>query len=517
MKKIIRAWRRRQQRRKRPDVQVTRGYAKFLRNEPRGPLAIEGPRISVILPVYNTPPAFLRAAINSVKKQTYRNWELCIADDASPTPYVALLVADLAGTERRIKRLRLTKNQGISTATNEALTLATGDYVAFLDHDDILPPYALARVAAELTAFPDTDMLFSDEDQLVNGKRARPYFKPGWNPDLFNAQNLVSHLGVYRHAIVKQLGGMRREFAGSQDYDLALRVAAATTPDRIRHIPEILYHWRQHQGAFSARRAMQCRNAARAAVGAAVVSHAVAEANPDLPQYIRVIYPLPRTPTRISLIMPQGAVPPATEVLLPAEPWTSNPAEAPGDVLVFLPAGVTPARPGWLVELVGQALRPDVACAGPLLLRPDGGVAHSGYFLDPDHIAQTLAPGSDPEDPGYFGHFLLCRTVSAVAREGLTIRRDLFAELGGFDSRAGAYADIDLCLRATERGLRTVFAPYARLICGSPVPPASDKLARAYMRERWLPKLSRDPYLNPNLVVQDGNLALAPMTRQRQA
>ncbi len=503
VKLIVGTWRKRQKRRLRPDVQVTRGYAKFLRNEPRGPLAIEGPRISVILPVYDTPPAFLRAAINAVKNQTYRNWELCIADDASPTPYLAHLVADLAGTERRIKRLRLAKNQGIAIATNEALTLATGDYVTFLDHDDVLPPYALARVAAELTAFPDTDLLFTDEDQLVNGKRAHPYFKPGWNPDLFHAHNLVSHLGVYRHSIVKQLGGMRREFAGSQDYDLALRVAAATTADRIRHIPEILYHWRQHASSFSSRRAIQCHNAARAAVAAAVATQAIAESNPDLPQYIRVIYPLPRPPPQISLIMPQGAAP-----YPGADPWHGNPAEAPGEILIFLPAGTTPARPGWLAELVGHALRPDIGCAGPLLLRPDGAVAHSGYVLDPNLVAQTLSPGSDPEDPGYFGHFWLCRTVSAVAREGLTIRRGLFTELGGFDPRAGAHADIDLCLRAAERGLRTVFAPYARLTCTTSVQLPVDQPGRAYMRQRWLPNLSHDPYLNPNLMLRDGNLSI---------
>jgi GT2 family glycosyltransferase len=516
MKQIFAAWQRRRKRRRRPDVQITRAYAKFLKNEPRGPVTIEGPRISVILPVYNTQPAFLKAAINSIKAQTYRNWELCIADDASPTPYVALLVADLAGTERRIKRLRLAKNAGIAAATNQALTLATGEFVAFLDHDDILPPYALARVAAELADFPDTDMLFSDEDQLVHGKRAHPYFKPGWNPDLVFTQNLVSHLGVYRRSIVQLLGGMRREFSGSQDYDLALRAAAATTPDRIRHIPEILYHWRQHPESFSARRATQCRNAARAAVGSAVAAHAIAELSPDLPQYIHVIYPLPRTPPRVSLIQPRGAPPPAPEIQVPAEPWTDDPAQAPGDILVFLPSGVTPARHGWLAELVGQVLRPEIGCAGPLLLHPNGAVAHSGYVLHPDAIAQTLAPGSDPEDPGYFGHFWLCRTVSAIAREGMTVRREIFAELGGFDPRAGTYADVDFCLRLRERNLRTVFAPHARLQTTITAKPTPDPAGRAYMRERWLPLLARDPYLNPNLVIRDSNLALADPIKQRR-
>lgn len=204
------------------------------------------PTISVIMPAYNSDERFLREAIASVRGQLYPHWELCVADDASTAPHVWRVLQEEAARDSRIRIVRRPVNGHISAASNSALTLASGEFVALMDHDDLLAPHALYEVAAELEAHPDADMLFSDEDKIdATGRRREPYFKPGWNPELLLGQNLVKHLCVVRRGVLTQVGGFREGFEGSQDYDLVLRVSEATTADRIRHIPAILYHWRR--------------------------------------------------------------------------------------------------------------------------------------------------------------------------------------------------------------------------------------------------------------------------------
>jgi GT2 family glycosyltransferase len=505
---FLAALRRRLQVRHRPERRISKAYAKWLKAEPHGPVALEGPRISVLLPVYNPPAQFLKAAIQSVRKQSYRNWELCIVDDASPAPSVALLIADLAAQDGRISRVRLANNVGVAAATNAALAMATGEFVALLDHDDALPSCALARVAAELVAHPDTDVLFSDEDKLVRGQRCSPYFKPGWNPDLMLSQNLVSHLGVYRRSLIEGLGGLRSAFTGSQDYDLALRATAQVPAARIRHVPEVLYHWRQHDGSFSVRRAAQCAAASRAALAARLGGAGAVEANPDVPQWTRIIYRVPSPPPLVTLVLPPGTPPPAEGGYEAIEICAGDLRAAAGEVVVFLGRAMQPGRPGWLRELVSHALRPEIGCAGPRLDGPDGRIVQAGLALHPREIAQTLSPPSDEGDLGYFGHFALCRTVSAVAQTGLTIRRALFDELGGFDPAAGAYADVDLCLRLAARHLRCVWTPHARLRYAEPPRRRSDEAGLRAMQQRWGDALARDPYANRNLVIRDGALVI---------
>jgi len=501
--------RRRLAARHRPEAVINRAYAAWVRGEPRGPTASDGPCISVLLPVYNPPAPFLRAAILSASRQTYKNWEVCIVDDASPSPSIAILIADFAVQDGRIRHVRLPENNGVAAATNAALAMARGEFVALLDHDDELPPHALARIAAELAAHPDADIVFSDEDKLIHGRRRAPYFKPGWNPDLLLAQNLVSHLGVYRRTVLEELGGLRADFTGSQDYDLALRATAGRPAGRIRHIPEVLYHWRQHEQSISSRRAPQCEAAARGALAARLAGSARVEANPDVPQWARVVYQVPDHPPLVTLVLPPGAPPPAQAGYDRIETCGGDLSKATGDVLVFLGRIMQPVRPGWLRELVSQALRPEIGCAGARLEGPDGRIVQAGLTLHPSQIVQTLSPPSDPADPGYLGQFVLSRTVSAVAQTGMAIRRATFNELGGFDSRAGAYADVDLCLRLAERGLRCVWAPHARLRYTVLPRRRADPAGMRYMRERWGAALARDPYANPNLVIRDGTLALA--------
>jgi glycosyltransferase involved in cell wall biosynthesis len=227
------------------------------------------PLISVLMPVYNPDPVHLAAALDSVLGQIYPHWELCIADDASTDPAVQRMLADYAGRDRRIRLVTRPVNGHISAASNSALELATGEFTALLDHDDLLPAHALYRVAAELGHHGETDLIYSDEDKVDDdGRRHEPHFKSDWNPELFLSQNMISHLGVYRTELMRRAGGFRLGFEGSQDWDLALRVAELGTPARIRHIPHILYHWRVYRtsGSFSTDHAAKAAEAGRRAV-----------------------------------------------------------------------------------------------------------------------------------------------------------------------------------------------------------------------------------------------------------
>ena len=493
----------------RPDRRVQRGYAAWLAREDFSGSLVDGPLISVILPVYDTKEAWLREAIGSVRAQTYENWQLCVVDDASPLPHVAPVLAELAALDGRIERHQLPENVGIVAATNAGFAMACGEFVALLDHDDVLAPDALACVAAEITKTPGLAVIFSDEDQLVDGQRCRPYFKPGWNPDLMLSQNLVSHLGVYRKTLIEDVGGMREGYAGSQDYDLALRATNAVQAAQIRHIAKPLYHWRQHKDSYSAQHIADCRRAARAALSDSLAAVADVDADPLLPQWARAVYRLPEPPPLVSIVLAEAATPPGDDGYDAVETIFADSGLATGEILLFLAANLVPARDGWLRELASQALRPEIGAAGARLDRPDGRIFDAGLTLDPADIVQTLSPGSDRDDPGYFGQFQLARSVAAVSSDCLAIRANLFRELGGFETRAGAYQSTDLCLRLAERGLRCLWTPQARLRYSTPRRRTPDPAGARFMRERWGETLARDPYKNPNLVIRHDTLALA--------
>ena len=227
------------------------------------------PLISVVMPVYETPGWALCEAIDSIRHQLYPYWELCIADDASKAPHIADLLRQTAADDPRIKWIRREQNGHISAASNTALALATGEFVALMDHDDILPQHALYEVVVALNKDPALDIIYSDEDQIdANRRRFQPYFKTDWNIDLLLGHNMISHLGVYRRTLLERVGGFREGFEGSQDYDVALRCADATVPARICHIASVLYHWRRDYGAasFSERRLAKCSDAAVRAI-----------------------------------------------------------------------------------------------------------------------------------------------------------------------------------------------------------------------------------------------------------
>jgi len=500
-------WRRRQ----RPERVIDRGYAAWLKREPpaaawRGRVAAAGklPRISVVMPVHDPNPVWLRDAIASVRGQIFSDWELIIADDASVDPAVATVLAE-CGADPRIHVVRLEKCGGISAATNAALSHTDGEFVAFLDHDDTLAPHALAAVACVLAEDPRLDLVFSDEDQIVGGRRAAPYFKPGWNPDLFLSQNLVCHLAVYRRDLVSRLGGLRDEVVGAQDYDLALRVVDEIGAHRVRHLPLVLYHWRQSEGSFSATHAAACEAAARRAIAWHLHGRAQVGTAPALPQWPDVRFNLPAPVPRVSIVTPE--MPPGTGYDPALVEVVADAGRATGDVLAFLSPDLRPDGDGWLRALVAQACRPEIGAAGGLLLGPDGGWCHTGYELHPKLVAQSVAPPSDAADPGYRGQFALPRTVSAVRLDCLVVRRNVFVAAGELNQAAQDFAGVDLCLRLAARGLRTVWTPHARLHYARR--PRLPSAGAAWMRQRWGETLGHDPYRNPNLRLSGGRLFLA--------
>ncbi len=270
------------------------------------------PLISVLMPVYNRKPTdeqWLVRAIESVTRQLYDNWELCISDDASPAPHVRKVLERYRKKDpKRIKIVYRETNGHICANSNSALALVQGEFVALMDNDDEIRPHALACVALELDAHPDADLIYSDEDKIdENGHRYDAYFKPDWNPDLFNVQNFISHLGVYRTLLVREVGGFRVGYHGSQDWDLAMRVIERSGPDRIRHIPKILYHWRSVPGST----AMLIGEKSYAADAAekTITEHFArlgveAKITPTKGSYWRVHYPIPDPAPRVTLIIP---------------------------------------------------------------------------------------------------------------------------------------------------------------------------------------------------------------------
>ncbi len=504
---LLSAWRRRQ----RPERVINRQYAAWLKREPpaaawraRVADAEKLPRISVVMPVHDPNPVWLRDAIASVRNQIFPGWELIIADDASADPAVATVLAECEA-DQRIHIVRLQKHGGISAATNAALARADADYVAFLDHDDTLAPHALAAAACAFAEDPRLDLVFSDEDQISAGRRTAPYFKPGWNADLFLSQNLICHLAVYRRQLISRVGGLRGEVVGAQDYDLALRVVDEIGAHRVRHLPLVLYHWRQSEASYSATQAAACQEAARRAVAWHLHGRASVGTAPDLPQWPDVRFNLPDPPPRVCII---GAPVPAGDFYDPALLQTApSAAQAEADVLVFLSPTLRPQTEGWLRALVAQACRPEIGAAGALLLGPNGEWLHTGYELHPRRIAHTAAPPSDAADPGYRGQFALPRSVAAVSLDCLAVRRDLFAAAGGLTEAARDFAGVDLCLRLAARGLRTVWTPHARL--RDTRRPRMPSAGAAWMRQRWAKELASDPYRNPNLRLAHGRLFLA--------
>lgn len=455
------------------------------------------PLFSILLPTYNSDVSFLRACFQSVLSQACTDWELCIADDCSTDPRVSETIRVYALKDARIKFVARESNGHISVATNTALSLATGIYVVLLDHDDELHPMALAELAAAIALRPELDLIFTDEDKIdVKGRRSGSFLKTGYNPELLHAQNCVSHVAAYRRTIVRQLGGFREGYEGSQDWDLALRVAGHAGADRIGHIPKIMYHWRT-TGTSTAVSAEAKPYALDSAIRA-VEDDLGRKGGRDvrvtpllrLPGSQRVVFPIAKRGMRVSLIILTDSQPPSafwqqcldaarsSRISLefleeaageatrsPSQAKNTAASRAQGEVLVFLNATVEGISSGWLEEIVSQAAREDVGAVGGKLYGRDGRIRNGGYVIDREGVIHALHRGMPGQHLGHANRARLAQNVSAVPSCCMGVRRSTFEMLGGFDETlAEPYCSVDFCLRANAAGLPTVWTPYAEFM-----------------------------------------------------
>jgi GT2 family glycosyltransferase len=529
------------------------------------------PTISVIMATYDSNERYLRGAIDSVRNQIYPYWELCIADDASPDSGVRRVLADYAGRDARIKVVERAANGHISRASNSALDLATGEFVAFLDHDDLLSPDALFEIASELERYPDADMLYSDEDKIDDsGRLTDPHFKPDWSPDSFLSRMYTCHLSAYRRELVEAVGRLRPEFDGSQDYDLVLRLTEQT--DRIRHIPKVLYHWRVHDAstassgsvkpyaASAAERALAAALERREEPGTAkarndcsgtyVVRYEIRDAQKvsviiptrdhreDVDRCLGSIFNEPRYPNFEVLLVDNGSSDPAS--LETFRQWTERDSRvrvlrydvpfnfsrinnyaanaSTGKYLLFLNNDTEVVTPDWMEAMVEQAQRPSIGAVGALLLYPDRTIQHAGAVIGIGVVAGHSHKYFPADAPGYFNVIKAVNNYSAVTAACMMVRRDAFERVGGFDEElAVAFNDIDFCLKLRESGLRNVYLPHVVLVHFESKSRGHEnsleKLTRfegekQLMLARWKTASTVDPHYSPHLTVEAENYAI---------
>lgn len=537
------------------------------------------PRFSVVMPVYNTPAKWLDRAIQSVRDQLWSDWELCIADDASTHSETREVLERHAAADARIRVVFREANGHISEASNSALAIATGEFVVLLDHDDELPKHSLYVIAEYINKHPDAVLLYSDEDKIdEEGRRFDPYFKCEWNPELFTSQNFISHLGVYRRAVVTEVGGFRKGLEGSQDYDLALRIAEKLSPNEIIHVPHVLYHWRAIPGSTALD--IGEKNYAVERAKRALTDHlerqnidAVLEPAWENAQYHRVRYSLPTPSPSVSIIigtrdradllktaiasierfteysnyeiivldnrseeaatkkyLEELATHSRVRVIAYDAPFNFSDMnnfgakQSNADVYVLLNNDTEVISPGWLTELVSHAIRPDVGCVGAMLYYPDDRVQHAGVVLGMNGVAGHVFRMMRRGATGYFGRAAVVQSYSVVTAACLAVRREVFEQVNGLDPAfAVAFNDVDFCIRVRDCGYRNVWTPYAELYHyesatrGSDMAP--DKRARFQreidlMHERWGEALTRDPAYSPNLRLDGENFALAERSRE---
>jgi GT2 family glycosyltransferase len=551
-------------------------YQQFLQQHPlteavRGEFAAaieklptdQRPLISVLTPVYNTPRELLVEAVESVRNQIYSNWELCLVDDKSTAPHIRPLLEELAAKDSRIRVHFRAENGHISRATQDAVNMAKGNFVALLDHDDVLTPDALARVVLAIAAHPSAEMIYSDRDMLeMNGQRTSPHFKPDWSPDTFLSNMYLCHLGVFKTETVKKAGGFRAGFEGSQDYDLVLRLTELIRPEDILHIPHVLYSWRRVPGSTAHRYAEKgyADDAAKRALSEAVQRRGI-DANVErgkIPSLFRVkraikgkplisiIIPFRDRPEYLErclnsirnvttydnyefILMDNGSTDPAirrllelesrerTKVIRVDEPFNYSrlnnrgAQEASGEHLLLLNNDIEAIEPEWLSALLEHSQRPEVGAVGAKLLYPDGRVQHAGVIVGVGEVAGHAFRFCQDDDPCYYGAAEMIRNCSAVTGACLMTRKQVYLEMGGLNENelAVAYNDVDYCLRLREKGLLVVYTPYAKLKHYESVSRGLTNNPResAYMCRRWAAAM-RDPYYNPNLSATDEDYSI---------
>jgi glycosyltransferase involved in cell wall biosynthesis len=526
----------------------------------------EQPLISVVMPTYNPKPEWLIEAIESVRNQIYPKWELCIADDASTNPDVHKILADYLAKDARVKVVFREQNGHISAASNSALEIATGKWIALLDHDDVLAEHALFWVAEMINRHPDAGLIYSDEDKITEtGERLCPYFKCDWNLDLFYSQNMISHLGVYRTKLVTEINGFRLGLEGSQDYDLALRCIERLKPEQIVHIPRVLYHWRVH--TKSTAMIADSKPYAMLAGERAINEHFVRTGAKGKVTFVghgyQPAYDLPDPLPLVSIIIPthnglqllrqcidsifqkttyhnyeiivvdNGSDESATLVYLSkltrnqkvrvirddgpfnySRLYNKVADLANGKVIALLNNDTEVISPDWLNVMVAHALRPDIGAVGGRVIIKNKKIMRAGILLGRPHLAIYAL------SQWQAGRLSLTQNFSALSGACLVFRKSVAEEVSGFDEKnlPNALNDVDFCLRIKELGYRNLWTPSVNFYLDLKEPCKNGSNyqkydftdeASEYTRKRWADQLSNDPAYSPNLTLDYGDFSFS--------
>lgn len=530
-------------------------------------------KLSVLVPLYNTPEAYLREMIESVQNQTYKNWELCLADGSDAEhANVGGIVASYAKKDRRIKYKKLENNEGISENTNKCLEMATGDYIALFDHDDLLHPSALyenMRVIEE----QDADFIYSDEDTFSKTPADAycPHYKPDFSPDTLRSYNYICHFTVFKKELLSQTGWFRKEYDGSQDYDMILRLTEKAKV--IAHIPRILYYWRAHPASVASNVSAKtyCMDAAKAALDAHLerVGLKGKATDASIPSVYKINYEITGNPL-ISIIIPnkdhredllkciQSILEKSTYENFEIIVVENNSEEEEtfacykeleknskiqvvywkkefnysainnfgfqytnGEYIVLLNNDIEIITGDWIQEMLMFAQRQDVGAVGAKLYYPDNTVQHAGIILGIGGVAGHSHKYFDRDAYGYASRLMLAQNLSAVTAACMMMPRRVFEEVGGLDEGFQvAFNDVDLCMRIRRAGYLIVFTPFAEFYhyesksrgyedTPEKVDRFNSEIQRFY--DRWDHVLEEgDPYYNPNLTLRTEDFAVKP-------
>ncbi|MDE1767044.1 MAG: glycosyltransferase, partial [Thaumarchaeota archaeon] len=512
------------------------------------------PKISIVLPVFNTDSIWLSAAIESVINQIYQNWELCIVDDGSTKPEVKETLSKYV-SDNRIKTKYLAKNLGIAGASNEAISICTGEFVGFLDHDDELYSNALFEVVKRLNKQSDLDIIYSDEDKIENGRRLEPYFKPDWSPDLLLSQNFMAHFIVYRKKLLEEVGGFRSGFDGTQDYDLALRSIEKT--EKIDHIRKVLYGWRKiststalSQSAKSYASSLSVKALQDSLKRQKIDGTVVIDKNT---KYFRVIYKIKNDPL-VSIVIITHDKPEMLKNLLESIEKNSSYTNyeiividrkseqrktlkflkklkhkvirfdddhnyskeinyamkfVKGSHIIIMNDDMQVVNAEWLEAMLEHSQRSKIGAVGNLLIYPPSKhngieiIQHGGVILNSHGVADHAFNGKKVQDDNYFNLHRIVRNCIAVTGGCIMFRKDVFEEVGEWDENLPmVFQDVDFCLRVIKKGFRIVYTPYSKVYHfeGATRGKSHPKNEEDYFINKWEDVLlNGDPYYNCNL------------------
>lgn len=552
---------------RRYDRKTSLSSAKLSKGRP-----MENPFFSIILPVFDPNVSFLESALKSVLDQSYENWELCIVDDASTNPEIKRTLTNYAKKDCRLKIKYRQVNGHISISSNDAIKMARGKFLVFLDHDDLLSQDSLSRVAKTLEEKPMVKFIYTDEDKIDHkGKRSSPYFKPDWNPELLLSQNYLCHLTCVEKKVVQKIGNFRKGYEGAQDWDLFLRATEILDKSEIYHIPEILYHWRKSPKSTAYRlsaksyvkkastKVLQDTISRRGIKGEVIIPNTKfhnfyikREIGNEKP-LVTILIP---TKDKLALlnrcisslreltsyenyeiiVLDNGSEKADTILYLEKFKELENcnvinipgafnfskinnegVSKSNGEIILLLNNDVEIFQEDWLTEIVSHAVRPEIGCVGVKLLYPNDTIQHAGVFLGLGGVAGHAYKHYPKESPGLNCRLLVSQNFIALTAACLAVKKSIFNEVNGLNEKnlSVAFNDVDFCIKVYQAGYQNLWTPHAVLYHHESASRGSDENSKRfqqeikYMKETWGDVLQNDPTYNPNLTLDREDLSLS--------